>query len=136
MLSLGEELLRIGQIAKLSGLSTRTIDYYTRYGFLSSERSASNYRMYEKNVLQTLERIKFLKGQRMSLEEISYELQHGRCQEQEPLFFEVQEEIDRLQQKVTQLEEALKDAPSSEKRMIYTTLSKKLTVITQLLTLL
>ncbi|MDG5472304.1 MerR family transcriptional regulator [Jeotgalibacillus sp. ET6] len=136
MLSLGEELLRIGQVAKLSGLSTRTIDYYTRYGFLSSVRSESNYRMYEKNVLQTLERIKLLKSQRMSLDEISEHLQQGCSQEQEPLFLEVQEEIDRLQQKVTQLEESLKDAPSSEKRMIYTTLSNKLTVITQLLTLL
>ncbi|WP_232304243.1 MerR family transcriptional regulator [Jeotgalibacillus campisalis] len=136
MLSLGEDLLRIGEVAKLSGLSTRTIDYYTRYGFLSSERSESNYRMYEKNVLQTLERVKFLKKQRMSLDEIAQQLKQVQPQKQEPLFLEVQEEIERLQKKVTQLEEALKDAPSSEKRIVYNDLSNKLTVVMQLLTLL
>ncbi|MFK4997232.1 MerR family transcriptional regulator [Bacillus sp. N9] len=46
----------------MSGLSLRTIDYYTQSGLLDCTRSASNYRLYDKQVLQTIERIKLLKN--------------------------------------------------------------------------
>ncbi|KIL51870.1 MerR family transcriptional regulator [Jeotgalibacillus soli] len=135
-MDLGEALLRIGQVAELSGLSARTIDYYTRQGLLNYERSSSNYRLYHQNVLQTLERIKLLKKQRLSLTEISAALHIPSMQAIEPLVVEVQEEIDSLQQKLTALEEQMKNTPQEERKIVYEELAHKLTDVMQLLTLL
>jgi DNA-binding transcriptional MerR regulator len=135
-LYIGKALLRIGQVAKLSGLSPRTIDYYTSCGLLTFERSASNYRLYDKNVLSTLNRIKLLKQQRMSIVEISTAIKKSDANAKEPMLLEVQEEIERLQQKLTTLEELMKDAPQNEKKIIYQDLSNKMMAVMQLLTLL
>ena len=133
---LGKALLKIGQVAQQSGLSSRTIDYYTQCGLLTYERSSSNYRLYDESVLYTLERIQFLKKKRMSLEEISASLQHPSDNGNEPFLMEVKEEMDRLQHKISFLEEAMKNAPKEEKARVYQDLTNKLTVMTQLLTLL
>ena len=132
----GEALLRIGKVAELSGLSSRTIDYYTNCGLLKSERSSANYRLYDRNVLDTLERIKLLKKQRMSITEISTALKVASDDAKEPILIEVQDEIQLLQQKLTTLEELMKDAPQEEKKMIYQDLSNKMMAVMQLLTLL
>ncbi|MCP3764782.1 MerR family transcriptional regulator [Domibacillus sp. A3M-37] len=133
---IGKALLRIGQLAKLSGLSSRTIDYYTQCGLLPVQRSSANYRLYPEDVLQTLERIKLLKKQRMSIEEIKRVLLTPECQEIEPIMCEVQDEIDCLQKKLTVLEEKLKDAPQEEKERVHRILETKLTDVMKLLTLL
>jgi DNA-binding transcriptional MerR regulator len=130
-------LLRIGQVAKLSGLSPRTIDYYTQRGLLEFERSPSNYRLYPESVLSTLDRIKLLKSQRMSLEEITDALQAPSGHKKVgPILCEVQEDIHSLQRKLTALEEALKDAPQKEKQLVHQELTNKLAIVMQLLTLL
>ncbi|OLN22420.1 MerR family transcriptional regulator [Domibacillus antri] len=130
---IGKALLRIGQVAELSGLSSRTIDYYTQHGLLEYERSSSNYRLYPESVLQTLERIKLLKKQRMSIAEIKEAIQTDNTIE--PIIVEVQDEITCLQQKLTTLEEQMKDAPREEKKLIYQKLESKLTDVMKLLTL-
>jgi len=127
--------LRIGQVAKLSGLSTRTIDYYTSNKLLPVTRSASNYRLYSEDVLHTLERIKLLKKQRMSIEEIRKVIQSTEDEDLEPIMNEVQAEIACLQKKLTSLEEKLKDAPQEEKKKVYRTLETKLLDVMKLLSL-
>lgn len=117
-------------------MSSRTIDYYTSCGLLKSERSPANYRLYNRNVLETLERIKHLKKQRFSITEISSALKVSRNDTQEPILIEVQEEIKLLQQKLARLEELMKDAPQEEKKYVYQDLSNKLMAVMQLLTLL
>ncbi|MGG3572523.1 MerR family transcriptional regulator [Bacillus gobiensis] len=130
-------MLRIGQVAKLSGLSPRTIDYYTQRGLLDFERSPSNYRLYPESVLHTLDRIKLLKSQRMSLGEITEALQDpSNNKKVEPILCEVQDDINSLQQKLTALEEALKDAPQKEKQLVHKELTNRLAIVMQLLTLL
>ncbi|ALC82919.1 MULTISPECIES: MerR family transcriptional regulator [Bacillus] len=130
-------MLRIGQVAKLSGLSPRTIDYYTQRGLLDFERSPSNYRLYPESVLHTLDRIKLLKSQRMSLGEITEALQDPSSNKKvEPILCEVQDDINSLQQKLTALEEALKDAPQKEKQLVHKELTNRLAIVMQLLTLL
>ena len=125
----GKALLRIGQVAELSGLSLRTIDYYTRSGLLSFERSSSNYRLYHQSVLLTLERIKLLKKQRMSLVEIFATMQEANNDELEPILCDVQEEINCLQQKLATLEEAMKEASQKEKQLVFQEITDKLTVV-------
>lgn len=42
----GAVKLRIGDLAKATGVAKRTIDYYTNLGLLQAERSRTNYRYY------------------------------------------------------------------------------------------
>jgi MerR family copper efflux transcriptional regulator len=64
-------LYKIGELARLSGVSPRTIDYYTGLGLLApAKRSSGNYRLYDHETLNRIRRIEHLKAQKFSLEEI------------------------------------------------------------------
>ncbi|MEH6943696.1 MerR family transcriptional regulator [Bacillus sp. JJ722] len=62
--------MRIGELARLSNVSKRTIDYYTNIGLIEAERTDSNYRCYTHEAFQKIKIIKELKNENMSLEEI------------------------------------------------------------------
>lgn len=128
--------MRIGEVAQLSGVSTRTIDYYTNRGLLSVERSEKNYRLYPDSALQTLERIHQLKKQRLSIAEIKELLDSSRLPETEVLAEDVYEEFDCLQKKIIRLEEQMKNAPAHVKVQISKALESKLVAIASLLALL
>jgi MerR family copper efflux transcriptional regulator len=72
----------------------------------------------------------------MSIVEISAAIQGSVENSKEPMLIEVQDEIARLQQKLTTLEELMKDAPQDEKKIVYQDLSNKMMAVMQLLTLL
>jgi MerR family copper efflux transcriptional regulator len=64
-------LYRIGELSDLSGISARTIDYYTGLGLLApAKRSTGNYRLYDDETLARIRRIEQLKAQKFTLEEI------------------------------------------------------------------
>lgn len=128
--------MKIGEVAKMSGVSTRTIDYYTVSGLLHSERSEANYRLYPASTLQTIERIQLLKKQRLSILEIKEILNAPEMSETNELVDEVTEEFEYLQQKITRLEEQLKDAPSSVKLHISKVLEHQVAAIAALIALL
>jgi MerR family transcriptional regulator, copper efflux regulator len=66
-----EKLYRIGELAKISNVSQRTIDYYTKLGLIDPDkRSDKNYRYYSDETLSRLKRIESLKKEKYSLEEI------------------------------------------------------------------
>lgn len=65
---------RIGEIAKLAGVSKRTVDYYTNLGLLTPVRSKGNFRYYTPECLVRLKMIKALQEKRLTLEEIKNEL--------------------------------------------------------------
>ncbi|OAO89110.1 hypothetical protein AXX17_ATUG04450 [Arabidopsis thaliana] len=68
---LSHHLYRIGELARISGISPRTIDYYTGLGLLSPvKRSGGNYRLYNDETLERIRRIEQLKAQKFTLEEI------------------------------------------------------------------
>lgn len=65
------KLYRIGELARLAGVSPRTIDYYTRLGLIQPEqRSTSNYRYYSQEALIRLQRIVEMKQGKFTLDEI------------------------------------------------------------------
>lgn len=128
--------MKIGEVAKLSGVSVRTIDYYTTAGLLAFERSETNYRLYPTNVIHTLERIQVLKKQRMSIAEIREIICAGDTPETDELIDEVINELDQLQQKIVRLEKQLKDAPYYAKTQTGKALERKMAAITALLVLL
>lgn len=52
----------ISQVARLTGISIRTLQYYDEIGLLKpSELTASGYRLYNDEALQTLQQILFFK---------------------------------------------------------------------------
>ena len=62
---------RIGEIARLSGLTLRTIRYYGELGLLPESRTGGGQRYYSDQDLVYLKRIIELKGLGFSLEEIA-----------------------------------------------------------------
>ncbi len=65
------KLYKIGQLAQLAGLSSRTVDYYTTIGLIRPEtRSDTNYRLYSDETLKKLKRIEIMKKEKYTLEEI------------------------------------------------------------------
>jgi MerR family transcriptional regulator, copper efflux regulator len=65
------KLYKIGELARLSAVSPRTIDYYTKLGLIEPEkRSNTNYRLYSDETLKRLKRIEHMKREKFTLEEI------------------------------------------------------------------
>lgn len=67
---IGNETLKIGELASMANVTKRTVDYYTNMGLLKAERSASNYRYYSVEELERLRRIEEYKRKNLSLEDI------------------------------------------------------------------
>nr|WP_082389358.1 MerR family transcriptional regulator [Lysinibacillus sp. ZYM-1] len=64
----------MGELAEKTGITKRTIDYYTNIGLLDAERSATNYRYYDPAMIERLQFIEQRKQQGLSLVEIQHEL--------------------------------------------------------------
>ena len=66
----------ISQVAELTGISTRTLQYYDEIGLLKpSELTESGYRLYDNEALQKLQQILFFKELGFKLKEIQEILQ-------------------------------------------------------------
>ncbi|MGP1906903.1 MerR family transcriptional regulator [Metabacillus sp. JX24] len=121
--------MRIGQLAKLSGLSVRTIDYYTRCNLLKVERSASNYRLYSEDALETLKKIGILKQQRLTIAEIQKELfleknaGNGDYKKNDTNWCMI------LQQKISRLNQVLEHASEEERNFVYKELEDRISGI-------
>lgn len=105
---IGKDLMKIGELAKRSGVSTRTIDYYTNFGLLDVQRSESNYRLYPLSAIQTIERIQLLKKQRLTISEIKEILNREETINSEVLAESVFKEFESLQQKIARLKNSWK----------------------------
>lgn len=71
-----KKLYTIGQLAKLAGISTKTLRVYERKGLLMPERNEENsYRMYGEEAVRTLEKIQLMKWLDFSLDQIAEFLQ-------------------------------------------------------------
>ncbi len=66
----------ISQVAELTGISTRTLQYYDEIGLLKpSQLTSSGYRLYDDDALQTLQQILFFKELDFKLKDIREILQ-------------------------------------------------------------
>ena len=71
-----KNLYTIGQLAKLAGISTKTLRVYERKGLLMPERNTDNsYRLYGEEAVRTLEKIQLMKWLDFSLDQIAEFLQ-------------------------------------------------------------
>ena len=101
----------ISQVAKLTGVSIRTLQYYDEIGLLKpSKLTAAGYRMYDDNALQTLQQILFFKELGFPLKEIKEILEKpdfdriAAFKKQKELFLLKRARLDRLIQLLERLE--------------------------------
>ena len=101
----------ISQVAKLTGVSIRTLQYYDEIGLLKpSELTAAGYRMYDDNALQILQQILFFKELGFPLKEIKEILEKpdfdriAAFKKQKELFLLKRGRLDRLIQLLERLE--------------------------------
>lgn len=101
----------ISQIAKLTGVSTRTLQYYDEIGLLKPTKlTAAGYRMYDDDALQTLQQILFFRELGFPLKEIKQILQQPHFdrvhafKRQKELFLLKRNRLDRIIQLLERLE--------------------------------
>ncbi|OUO26972.1 MerR family transcriptional regulator [Eubacterium sp. An3] len=101
----------ISQVAKLTGISIRTLQYYDEIDLLKpSELTSSGYRLYDENALQALQQILFFKELGFSLKEIKEILENpdfdriAAFKKQKELFLLKRNRINRLIQLLERLE--------------------------------
>lgn len=101
----------ISQVAKLAGVSIRTLQYYDKINLLKpSQLTTAGYRMYDENALQTLQQILFFKELGFSLKEIKQILEKpdfdkiAAFKKQKKLFLLKRNRLDRLIQLLERLE--------------------------------
>ena len=69
---MSNQLLRIGRLAAQTGVSPRTVDYYTALGLLTpSARTEGNFRLYPPEAAERIVMIRNLETHGFSLEDIS-----------------------------------------------------------------
>ncbi|UUZ79978.1 MerR family transcriptional regulator [Paenibacillus sp. P26] len=102
------KLYKIGELARLSEVSPRTIDYYTKLGLIEPEtRSDTNYRLYSDETLTRLKRIESMKREKYSLEEIKATLTRLNKVSPDDL---VADKLTSLQHLIKQVEKEAKEA--------------------------
>lgn len=105
--------LRIGEAARLVGVTPKTLRHYEKMGLLKeAERSESGYRLYSANDLLRLQRVKKLQSLGLSLRQVGSVLgeESGEIPLREilkALRAEVDSEIERLQDRLRLLDEML-----------------------------
>ncbi|WP_127585158.1 MerR family transcriptional regulator [Paenibacillus koleovorans] len=104
---MGTALYRIGELARLSSVSQRTIDYYTKLGLIfPDKRSEKNYRLYGDETIVRLKRIEEMKKEKYTLEEIKDSLKQWQKATKDEA---VTEKLTSLQLHLKQLEREVKE---------------------------
>jgi DNA-binding transcriptional MerR regulator len=68
--------MRIGELAKASGTTTRALRFYEERGLLSSRRAVNGYRMYEPSAVNRVANIRYLLDAGLTLDDVE---QFGYC---------------------------------------------------------
>ena len=76
-MSATRSVFRVGEFAKLAGVSIRALHHYDRIGLLRPRRSEGGYRVYTARDLETLEQIVVLKFVGIPLRQIAGLLRAG-----------------------------------------------------------
>jgi len=100
------QLLQIGEVAKLIGVSPKTVRYYHEIGLLAEpERTEGGYRLYTANDLLRLQRIRRLRSLGLSLERIREILGEPDAEREHILRNALQALVEELSAQILELEE-------------------------------
>lgn len=130
----GKEKLKIGELAEMTGITKRTIDYYTTLGLLQAERSSSNYRYYSIDMVERIKEIEHKKQQGLSLEEIK-KIMLDRYAEEVDLQ-DLRLRIQLLEKDVSQLVHQLDHTDTKDQQLIKQKISTETVALMQSLLLL
>ncbi|MBO7745549.1 MerR family transcriptional regulator [Paenibacillus sp. MWE-103] len=125
VISMTEPMLyRIGELAKLAGVSPRTIDFYTSSGLIEPERrSAKNYRLYSDETLARLKRIVEMKKDKYSLDEIKASLSGwGKLSSKEEVsgqLIELEIHLEQLQREVMAIEPVISQLKPGQAKQVF-----------------
>ncbi len=109
------KLLRIGELARLAGVTSRTIDYYTQMGIISeAARSPGKHRLYSQEALKTIKIIKELQKQHYSLQEIYAIFKENKDSDLLEKTANIGRYLDNLQKEVAGLYPAIRLCGSDE----------------------
>ncbi|MEQ6353203.1 MerR family transcriptional regulator [Lysinibacillus sp. M3] len=131
---IGIDRLKIGELAEITGITKRTIDYYTNLGLLKAERSSSNYRYYSVDMIDRIKEIEKKKSQNMSLEEIKKKMDIDYCDEVD--IQDLRLRIQLLEQDLSHLVNHLDHSDTKEKILIKQKISTESVALMQSLLLL
>ncbi len=120
-------MYRIGQLSKLAGISSRTIDYYTSIGLIeAAKRSDKNYRLYAPETLERLGRIEEMKKDKYTLDEIKANLDSwSKVSPDEQVtrkLTDLQAHLSKLEREVKELEPVLDKLKPRQASHLYTRL--------------
>ncbi len=109
----------IGQLAKLAGISIKTLRVYERKGLLLPERNEENsYRMYGKDAVKTLEKIQLMKYLDFSLDQIAVFLQLYENVSREKMLLEqkrlLEKKREQLNTVIAHVERAVRECRNTE----------------------
>lgn len=101
-------LYKTGELARLTGVSPRTVRFYDIKGILSPvEYSQSGYRMYDNSSVEKLQRILMLKYLGFSLEQIEEVMHQGQVEAHWNLMDSINEQKYLLRQKIKHMQRVL-----------------------------
>jgi MerR family transcriptional regulator, copper efflux regulator len=109
----GDKLLKIGEVAKQTGIGIETLRFYERSGLLDRPaRTEGGYRLYDAEALLTLEFIKRAQALGFTLDEIKQIITEGRtghspCAEVREIVRERLRELDERMRQMQQYRNAL-----------------------------
>jgi len=104
---------RIGELARLTGVSPRTVDFYTHQGLLApAERSEGGHRFYDEEALRRIRAIRALRAGGSSLEEARQRLASASgVAEVLPRAEHLRGELERIERDVAELAPRLAALP-------------------------
>lgn len=111
--------MKIGELAKLTGVSVRSIRYYESQGLISPIRQANGYREYSPLAVETVETIKLYLNLGLSTEQIAGFLhcvlknKEAFCAEVMPLYRSKLEDIERQLVELNQIKHNLEERMAS-----------------------
>jgi MerR family copper efflux transcriptional regulator len=110
---------RVGEVARLSGVSPRTIDFYTSYGLLEpASRSPGGHRLYGDDAPHRVQAIRALRARGLSLDAARRHLASGSESELLARAEQFRGELGRMQRELGELRERLRGQPvDSEPRL-------------------
>ena len=101
---------KIKDVAELSGLSRRTLQYYDDMGLMDNSRTSENYRLYGEEDLQQLWEIILYKEMGFRLDEIRKLLNNEECDTRDSLMTKadsIKKEISELQRILNFIEKVI-----------------------------
>lgn len=109
-----KEYYTVGELAKMSGVSYKTIRYYVEKGLLSADyETEAGYRMFGMGMVERLQRILMLKYLNFSIEDIKKMLEEensvGAFEKQEKLLLAEKEHLEQVLGAVREIQQLEKD---------------------------